>query len=191
MGYIASGISMSLDGFVTGPGPTRERPLGERGEVLRRWLDEPMATGDRALLAGMRARTGAVVMGRNGYAPYEGGTAGPLGATPCVVLTHTPPKPDEIGAPEVFTFVTGGIGEALERAGELAGGKDVVLHGASPVQQALRAGLVDELCVSLTPVILGSGTRLFDNLEGVHVQLERLQVVMSPGVTHLRFQVSR
>ncbi|KPC61132.1 riboflavin biosynthesis protein RibD, partial [Streptomyces sp. NRRL F-6602] len=71
MGYIASGISMSLDGFVTGPGPSRERPLGERGEVLRRWLDEPMATGDRALLAGMRARTGAVVMGRNGYAPYE------------------------------------------------------------------------------------------------------------------------
>lgn len=66
-----------------------------------------------------------------------------------------------------------------------------MLHGASPVQQALRAGLVDELYVSLTPVILGSGTRLFDNLEGVHVQLERLQVVMSPGVTHLRFQVRR
>ncbi|CAM5366081.1 MULTISPECIES: dihydrofolate reductase family protein [Streptomyces] len=191
MGYIASGISMSLDGFVTGPGPTRDRPLGERGEVLHRWLDEPMAPSDRVHLAGMRGRTGAVVMGRNGYAPYEGTAAGPLGTTPCVVLTHSPPKPDEVGAPELFTFVTGGIAEALERAGELAGGKDVVLHGASPVQQALRAGLVDELYVSLTPVILGSGTRLFDNLEGVHVQLERLQVVMSPGVTHLRFQVRR
>lgn len=190
MGYIASGISMSLDGFVTGPGASLDRPLREGGEVPSGRLDQPTAPDDRVLLTGMRRRTGAVVMNREGYAPFEGTATGPLGTTPCVVLAPTPPGPDEVGA-GVFTFVTGGITEALERAGELAGGKDVVLHGASPIQQALRAGLVDELCVSLTPVILGSGTRLFENLEGVHVQLERLQVVMSPGVTHLRFRVRR
>lgn len=182
---------MSLDGYVTGPDDSRERPLGEGGEPLHAWLQEPMAPTDREFLQGELQTVGAVVMGRRSYAVLEGSDHGPVGTTPCFVLTHTPPKPADVEAPEVFTFVTDGIETAVEQAKAVAGGKKVALHGASPVQQALKAGIIDEITISLAPVLLGGGTRLFENLEGVHVQLERLQVVMSPGVTHLRFRVRK
>jgi dihydrofolate reductase len=88
-----------------------------------------------------------------------------------------------------FYFVTGGIESALEQARDAAGGKDVSLGGgASAVQQCLAAGHLDELLLSLVPVFLGSGTRLFDNLGADVRRPEQVEVVEAPGVTHLRYR---
>jgi dihydrofolate reductase len=106
------------------------------------------------------------------------------------VLTHEPPAPDTVRAPTVFTFVTDGIHSAVEQAKAAAGGKVVAVHGASAAQQCLAAGLLDEIQIHLAPVLLGSGTRLFEHLGGQR-QLQRTKVVETPNVTHLRFRVIR
>jgi dihydrofolate reductase len=193
MSKIISGISMSLDGFVTGPNVTREQQLGDGGQVLHRWLHEPDPR-DTALLAGMRSNLGSILMGRRSYDLAEGdggwGDGGPAGPAPCFVLTHNPPAPEAVRAPAVFTFVTDGIHSAVEKAKAAAGGKVVAVHGASAAQQCLAAGLMDEIQIHLVPVLLGSGTRLFEHLGG-QFRLQRTMVVETPNATHLRFRVIR
>jgi dihydrofolate reductase len=193
MSKVISGISMSLDGFVTGPNVTREQQLGDGGQVLHQWLHEPDPR-DTELLAGMGADVGSILMGRLSYDLAEGdggwGDGGPAGPAPCIVLTHNPPAPETIRAPSVFTFVTDGIHRAVEQAKAAAGDKVVGVHGASAAQQCLAAGLLDEIQVHLAPVLLGSGTRLFEHLGG-QFQLERTKVVDTPNATHLRFKVIR
>jgi dihydrofolate reductase len=193
MSKVISGISMSLDGFVTGPNITREQQLGDGGQVLHRWLHEPDPR-DAELLAGMRSNLGSILMGRRSYDLAEGdggwGDGGPAGKAPCFVLTHNPPAPETVRAPTVFTFVTDGIHSAVEQAKAAAGGNVVAVHGASAAQQCLAAGLMDEIQIHLAPVLLGSGTRLFDHLGG-QFQLQRTMVVETPNVTHLRFRVIR
>lgn len=191
MGKVISGISMSLDGFVTGPDVTREQQLGDGGAVLHRWLYEPDAL-DAELLDGMAAGVGAILMGRRSYDLAEGdggwGDGGPAGQVPCFVLTHHAPDPSTVRAPSVFTFVTDGIHSAVKQAKAAAGDKVVGVHGASAAQQCLAAGLMDELVVSLVPVLLGSGTRLFEHLGG-QFTLERPAIVDSPNATHLSYKV--
>ncbi|MEO3927692.1 dihydrofolate reductase family protein [Micromonosporaceae bacterium B7E4] len=193
MSKVVSGISMSLDGFVTGPNVTREQQLGEGGQVLHQWLHEPEPR-EIDLLAGMREELGSVLMGRRSYDLAEGdggwGDGGPAGPAPCFVLTHNAPAPETVRAPSVFTFVTDGIHSAVEQAKATAGGKVVAVHGASAAQQCLAAGLLDEIGIHLAPVLLGSGTRLFEHLGG-QVQLERTGAVATPNATHLRFRVIR
>jgi dihydrofolate reductase len=139
MGKVISGISMSLDGFVTGPNVTREQQLGDGGEILHRWLHEPDPR-DSKLLAGMGENVGSILMGRRSYdlAEGDGGWAdgGPAGPAPCFVLTHNPPAPETVRAPSVFTFVTDGIHSAVEQAKAAAGDKVVGVHGASAAQHA-------------------------------------------------------
>lgn len=77
----------------------------------------------------------------------------------------------------------------MKRAQELAGEKDVALHGASSVQQALRAGLLDELHMSIAPVLLGEGVRLFDHLGATPIHLERTRVLETPGAVHVSYRV--
>ena len=193
MSKVISGISMSLDGFVTGPDVTREQQLGDGGEVLHRWLREPDPR-DTELLAGMGADVGSILMGRRSYDLAEGdggwGDGGPAGPAPCFVLTHQPPPPETVRAPTVFTFVTDGIHSAVEQAKAAARGKVVGVHGASAAQQCLAAGLLDEIQIHLAPVLLGRGTRLFEHLGG-QFQLERTMVIETPNATHLRFRVIR
>lgn len=193
MSTVISGISMSLDGFVTGPNVTREQQLGTGGEALHRWLHDPDAR-DIELLARMSAGLGAILMGRRSYDLAEGdggwGDGGPAGSAPCFVLTHNPPVPDTVRAPSVFTFVTDGVHAAVEQAKAAAGDKVVGVHGASAAQQCLAAGLLDEIQLSVAPVLLGSGTRLFEYL-GDQVQLEQVDVIDSSNVTHLRYRVVR
>lgn len=193
MGKVISGISMSLDGFVTGPNVTREHQLGESGEILHRWLFEPDPL-DIELLDAMGAGLGSILMGRRSYDLAEGdggwGDGGPGGAAPCFVLTHDAPAPETVRAPSVFTFVTDGIHSAVKQAKAAAGDKTVGVHGASAAQQCLAAGLMDEIQLHLAPVLLGSGTRLFEHLGG-QFKLERTSVVESPNATHLRFKVIR
>jgi dihydrofolate reductase len=140
------------------------------------------------------------VMGRNMF----GGGPGPWGAEPWTgfwgenppyhhpvfVLTQYAREPLEMQGGTTFHFVTDGIESALEQAKEAAAGRDVSLGGgATAVQQYLAAGLLDEMLVSLVPVFLGDGARLFDNLGDSRPRLEQVEVVEAPGVTHIRYRV--
>jgi DNA polymerase-4 len=187
MAKLRCGISISVDGFVAGPNPSEEDPLGEGGEQLHEWalklaawrephgLEGGEVNASTEVIAESLANVGATVMGRNMF----GGGSGPWGAdpwegwwgddppfhTPVFVLTHHARGPLEKQGGTTFTFVTDGIESALEQAKAAAGGKDVWLGGgANVIQQYLAAGLVDELEINIAPVVLGSGTRLFDNL---------------------------
>lgn len=207
-------ISISLDGFVAGPNQSVEHPLGEGGMQLHEWAFELAAwrgphgreggevNASTPVVEDVLANVGATIMGRRMF----GGGPGPWGAepwdgwwgedppfhTPVFVLTHHAREPLQKQGGTTFTFVTDGIESALEQAFAAAGGKDVSLGGGAEVaQQYLAAGLLDELQLNVVPVLLGSGTRLFDRLAGVAPQLEPLQVVDAPGVTHLRYRVVR
>ena len=192
MGNVVSGMSMSLDGFVTGPHDSRENPLGDGGLVLHDWLGRTATAADQAVLQEMVDGVGAIIMGRRSYDFCVGeggwGDGGPAGSTPCFVLTHHAPE----DAPKVFTFVTDGIHSAVAQARAEAGERTVGVHGATAAQQALAAGLLDEIQLHLVPVLLGGGVRLFDLLGADPVTLTRDRVVEAgSGVTHLRYRVNR
>ena len=133
------------------------------------------------------ARVGAVVGGRNTYeAAGAWGGQNPWGM-PFFIVTH---RPQDAPADAGFSFVNG-LDEAVARAREAAGGKDVsIMGGADVIRQALRAGYVEELSISIAPVVLGGGKRLFDGSEGT-VRLEHLALLQSPFATHLSYRVLR
>ena len=184
-------ISMSLDGFVTASNVRSEEPLGDGGQRLHEW-----AFGDdernRELLAEAVNFVGTVIAGRRTYdlsAPWWGadGPAGPA-RVPVFVLTHT--EPEDVPEEGVYTFVTDGIESALEQAKTAAADKDVAVMGGAEIgQQYIRAGLIDEISIHLVPVLLGSGTRMFEHLGEEHNQLESVGVIETPQATHLRFRV--
>ena len=208
-------ISMSLDGFVAGPDPTLEDPLGKGGEQLHEWIvglaswREPHGrTGgernaDDDLVREGRVKTGAVIMGRRmfsgGSGPWEDdpnasgwwGDDPPFGV-PVFVLTHHVRETVPMGSGNSFTFVTGGIESALEQARTAAGAKDVLIAGgAEAAQQYLRAGLLDEIQLHVAPLLLGDGVRLFDDLGPDDAKLEPAEVIESPSVTHIKYRVRR
>jgi dihydrofolate reductase len=211
MSRVRANIAASLDGFVAGPNQSVENPLGEGGEQLHEWafeleawrkphgLEGGVVNASGTVIEETLQNVGAYVMGRNmfggsgpwGDEPWQGwwGDDPPF-HVPVFVLTHhaREPLPKEGGT--TFHFVTDGPESALEQARAAAGDGDVVVAGgASAIQQYLKAGLLDEVQVNLVPVMLGSGTRLFDNLEGADVGLECTRVVEAPGVTHLAYRV--
>jgi dihydrofolate reductase len=198
MSQVVLDITMSLDGFVTAPNDGPGRGLGDDGECLHYWVfggpwtygeshqDRTGATGvDREVLdEAMQA--GAVVVGRRMYDVTDGwGGASPFGV-PCIVVTHrVGDQPDRASG---FEFVDG-VEAAVDRALQIAGDRPVGIGGgASIAQQALRAGLVDELQIHIAPVILGAGRPLFGEL-GTRHRLERTRVLESPFATHVRFRV--
>ena len=215
MARITLDISMSLDGFVAGPDPSMEDPLGKHGEDLHQWAfrlvswrkahgGEGGETGpDSDLVAEHIASYGAVVMGRRMFSGGEGPWESDPNArgwwgddppfhVPVFVLTRHPRESLEMQGGTTFHFVTEGIDAALDRAAEAAGNRDVhVAGGADVVQQALNAGRFDELTVHVSPMLLGSGTRLFDGIDADRVKLEPLPMPASPVVTHLRYRVRR
>jgi dihydrofolate reductase len=106
------------------------------------------------------------------------------------VLSHKPREKVVKQGGTTYTFVTDGIESALEQAKAAAGNKDLmVAGGARAVQQYLKAGLLDEIHLTLVPVLLGEGIRLFENIGTEHIELEKISVMDDPGVTHLRFRV--
>jgi dihydrofolate reductase len=205
-------LSISLDGFIAGPNPGEEHPLGEGGMQLHEWAFELAAwrephgkeggdvNASTPIMQEMLADVGATIMGRNmfgggpgpwGDDPWEGwwGDEPPFGM-PVFVLTHHAREPLHKGA-TTFHFVTDGVGSALAQARQAAGDRDVSLGGgASVAQQFLAAGLVDEFCMSVVPVLLGGGTRLLDNLDA-DLRFEQAGVVEAPGVTHLKYRAVR
>src|SRR6188472_2011892 len=171
-------MSISLDGFVAGPDQSRENPLGKRGRELHAWHlgDERANEADATATGWLMRPRGAYVMGRNMFGPIRGeweedwrgwwGPEPPYHAA-VFVLTHHAHEPIEMEGGTTFHFVTDGIESALEQARAAAGGLDVTIGGgASTVRQYLRAGLVDEMQLHVSPVLLGAGERLFDDLGG-------------------------
>ena len=185
----AAAFSISLDGYGAGPDQSLEHPLGIGGPDLHRWFfatrsframtgqaggDEDSVDQHHAM-RGMQG-FGAFILGRNMFGPLRGawgdsdwkgwwGDDPPYHA-PTFVLTHHPRAPIVMAGGTVFHFVTGGIGEALDRAREAAGGLDVKIGGGvSTLRQYLAAGLVDEAHLAVSPVLLGSGENLFAGLD--------------------------
>jgi dihydrofolate reductase len=204
-------ISMSLDGFVAGPNPSTENPLGEGGMQLHEWavelaawraphgLDGGEVNASTEVVEQSLAGVGATIMGRNMFGghgrwedePWDGwwGDDPPF-HMPVFVVTHHAREPLAKDGGTTFTFVTDGIEAALERARDAAGGRDVALGGGAQVaQQYLRAGLLDEMTIHLVPVLLGDGTRLLDDLGEAAVALESVRAIEAPGVTHLTYRV--
>ena len=206
-------ISISLDGYVAGPDPSEENPLGIGGEQLHEWalpleawrrphgLEGGEVNRSSEVMEETQANLGATVMGRSMFGgegswdakPWEGwwGDEPPF-HMPVFVITHHDREPLVKDGGTTFTFVTDGIESAFAQAEEAAGGKDIGLAGGADVaQQFLRAGLVDEMQLHVVPVLLGGGTRLLDNLEGANLELECIRVLAAPGVTHLRYRVGK
>jgi dihydrofolate reductase len=198
---VSADISMSLDGFITGPNDDVSRPLGEGGERLHQWVFELASWRERHGLAGGKSNrdadvldeafrnVGAVVMGRrmfnHGEKPWGDN---PPFHVPVFVVTHNSRQMLNKEGGTTFTFVTDGIESALKQAKAAAGGKDLsVAGGANIVQQFLKAGLLDEIQIHLVPVLLGDGKRLFEHLK--EVELVPTRVIESTGVTHLKYRV--
>lgn len=214
MGKTVVDITMSLDGFVAGPNPTLEEPLGENGEQLHEWaieteswrkqhgLEGGEANEDSELIREGSSSVGAFVMGRKmfsgGSGPWENDPRShgwwgdePPFHSPVYVLTHEARESEEMEGGTTFFFVTDGIEAALEQAHAASGGRDVAVSGgADVIQQALAAGLVDELQVHVAPLLLGGGTRLFGE-DATPVGLEATRILSSPRATHLKFAVRR
>jgi uncharacterized protein YndB with AHSA1/START domain/dihydrofolate reductase len=189
-------MSMSLDGFVTGPNPGPGNGLGDGGERLHEWIwgEEVDAGGipgrpanaNGAIVDEFRS-TGAVVTGPKTFELAHGWGGDHHDGVPIFVLSRREPPPEAADWPLV-TYVDD-VATAMTEAKRAAGGKDVMFHGVVTAQLALEAGVLDELEVHLVPVLLGGGTRLFGEPGLADVELERVRVVEGPGVTHLRFRV--
>ncbi|MEU8305193.1 dihydrofolate reductase family protein [Actinomadura sp. NPDC048955] len=189
MAQVICDMSVSLDGYVTGPNDSRENPFGDGAWMLHKWMSDQATDEDWAILGQVIANWGAVVMGRKSFEKNEGdggwGEGGPMGDVPCFVVTHQAPTKSY---PPVFTFVTDGVASAIEQAKRAAGDKVVGLHGATVMQQALPLGLVDEIRVHVVPVLVGGGTPLFGALAS-SIPLERTRVIATPAATHISYRV--
>lgn len=200
---VVADISVSLDGYVTGPNAGPDNGLGDGGEALHTWAfsDDP---DDQRIVREATRRSGAVVLGRTlfdivdgpgGWDDEVGYGAGEVGRPPFVVVTSS--EPESVRLTDLdWTFVTSGVGDAVATARELAEREsrrrdeyvDVVLMGGGRlIGTALEAGLVDVLRLHLAPVVLGGGTPLF--VAGVPVGFTQTEVVSTTTATHLTYDV--
>lgn len=198
MTKVIANMSMSLDGFVAEPsdgvGPlfdwynTGPVDVTMPGDHEARHVRMSQASADH--LTETLESLGALVSGRRLFDYTKGWDGEHPAGVPVVVVTHEAPTdwphPD---AP--FTFVTDGVPSAIARAKEIAGDKVVVIASPTIAQQALDAGLLDELSIDLVPVLFGEGIRFFGELADGHVMLENPDVVVGDRVTHLTFKVRR
>jgi len=187
-------MSMSVDGFITGPDDDMDHGLGVNGERLHDWLHSggvdpgshrPVDVTNATVFDELMA-TGAVITGRRTFEFARGWAGDHHDGVPIFVLTHA--APDE-PAPGSARYVTDGIESCVAQAKSAAGDRDILLHGAATAQECLRAGLLDEMELHLVPVLLGQGRRLFDDLPPDHIELELLRALDAPGVQHLRYRV--
>jgi dihydrofolate reductase len=201
-------FSISLDGYGAGPNQGLDNPLGVGGEALHEWAvatrtfqqmrgrDGGTTDVDDDFVARGFANIGAWIMGRNMFGPVRGpwpddtwkgwwGDNPPYHA-PVFVLTHNPRASIVIDGDTTFHFVTDGILAALERASEAAKGQDIRLGGGvATIQQYLRAGLVDEMHLAISPILLGSGEHLLAGIDIVKLGYQCTEHVPSTNATHV------
>jgi len=210
MSHVFLEMTMTLDGFTAAPGVSIEHPLGIGGERVHDWLrgsDGPAEVGlgpegaadatpdeiDLSVAARMFDTTGAFVIGRRtfdvGEVPWGDDEA--FEGRPGFVVTSRGREPIERGGSR-FEFVTGGVGEAVDRAMTVAHAASVcIMGGADVARQSLTAGLVDEVRLHLVPILLGGGTRLFPDATGRRIELEPLGAEQGALAMHLRYRVER
>lgn len=196
---VVADISMSLDGFITGPDPDLEHGLGRGGEALHQWVfrsaDSPQ---DRKFLESAVAEVGAVIMGRRTFDIIDG----PYGWNEEINYGYDEPTPSSLryfvvthGRPETprhqqdFTYVTDGVASAVEQAQRAAAGRQVSIMSGDIIAQALEQRLIDALRIHLSPVIMGRGTPLFARIQAMH-QLEQTEVIVTDHATHLTYRPS-
>ncbi len=201
-------FSLSIDGFGAGPSQSLENPLGLGGMELHKWFfptntfqkmvfGKEGGTGiDDDIAAKGFENIGAHVMGRNMFGPVRGAWPddswkgwwgdNPPYHTPVFVLTHHAREPLEMEGGTTFYFVTGGIHEALERARDAAGTRDIRLSGGvSAIRQYLEAGLVDEMHLAISPTLLGSGENLFHGIDLSALGYRCTEHVPTQAATHV------
>jgi dihydrofolate reductase len=193
-------MSMSLDGFIAGPNQGPDNGLGDGGERLHDW----MSTGDAEVnvetirrLGGVNGRivdecmsTGAVVAGRGTFEPAGGWGGDHHDGVPIFIYSRREPDLD-ISRWPLVTYVPDAE-TAFTQSKEAAGDKNVLVHGAAVAQIALSAGLLDELELTVVPVLLGQGRRLFEGLPPERLELARTRVLEGEnGVTHVHYRVLR
>jgi dihydrofolate reductase len=202
MGRVGVELTMSLDGFIAGPNDGPAHPLGEGGEALFTWFDAgdtdfvvpsgtmtfKVARASAALFKQTWPSYGALVSGRRTFDIAQGwGGRHPLDV-PIFVLSHQPRPAWSARLPNI-TWVMDGLPSAIAQAQAAAGGKNVSVNAASLAQQALKAGLLDDIQIDLVPLMLGGGVRFWEDIGGKPVSLEQLEPVVGTGVTHLRYRV--
>lgn len=194
-------MSLSLDGYIAGPGDIPGHAFGGRSaHRLHDWLfsgPEPYERNaffrpqgrNREFVDALFQTTGALLTGRRTYDLSNGwGGSHPIPGLPVVVLTHAPPSIVPQGR-SVFTFC-GNIREAVDVAKRQAGDKDVMVHGAATTQQLLAARLLDELHLHIAPLLLGDGRRLFERSVD-DLPLEMIETIATPQAIHVRYRVVR
>src|SRR5688500_8004137 len=191
MSKVVSEISMSLDGFVTGPNVRAGNGLGDGGERLHDWRFDAKPETDDAIVDELYASTGAGVWGKRmfvvGFEPW--GDRRPF-RMPVFGVTHEEREPLPMQGGTTYTFVTEGIEAALELARAAAGDKNVgIWGGANIIRQCLKAGLLDEMQIDIIPILLGGGIGLFEGLDPEGVEVRKTSSIDTPGATHFRYQV--
>lgn len=184
MGKVLFGLSMSLDGFIAGKNDDVSQVFAWFADA---WENFHEIVGDSL------NDCGAVIMGRRSFDQIynDNGWVFPDGTAPDwqVFVLQSQARASEKKGKTHFHFVTNGIEGAIAQAKKAVGEKDIALHGASSVQQALKAGLLDEFHVNIANVLLGEGIRLFDHIGSEPIRLERIRTLETPGATHLSFRV--
>jgi dihydrofolate reductase len=192
MGVVYFELSMSLDGFVTGPNVSVDNPLGDGGEHLHDWMFEGKTAEESVEFEEkVFAPSGAIVMGRRmldlGIGPWGDN---PTFHAPVFVVTNRPHDPIVKEGGTTYHFVTDGLEAAFEQARKATGTKDIaIVGGADIVRQCLDRGLVEEARLNLIPMVLGSGTRLFEGVDASNLHFAIARVIEADGVVHLRFRV--
>jgi dihydrofolate reductase len=194
MRKVAAEFAMSLDGFIA--------DANDGVDALYHWLmggggDTPIllnghefmtAAVSAAHYRGLLDSLGAFVTGRRDFdLSHAWGGKNPM-KVPTFIVTHTVPQ-NWAGPDSPFTFVTEGVEKAIEQAVQVAGEKALLVSGSKIVQQAIRAGLIDEIYIDLVPILLGTGIRLFEHLGPQPIELECFSVAAAPTVTHLKFRI--
>lgn len=193
MGRVLLDITMSLDGFVTGPGADLTHGLGIGGDPLHDWIAGEQADADREAFERTSANIGAVLMGRRTFDLIDGpqgwSADGFSGERPAIyVVTSNPPS--RVRLEGWFEFVPDGIEAALKLAQAAAGTRDVMIMGGGHLcRQYLYAGLVDELRVHVAPIVLGDGTPLFERTVLTPIRLVPRDTTSTPNATHLTYDV--
>jgi dihydrofolate reductase len=201
MGATVLYMSVSLDGFIAGPNEGPGNGLGDGGERLHEWVltgaphggtgvPAPVSEGINGQIVAEFMSTGAVVAGRGTFEPAGGWGGDHHDGVPIFIFSRHEPGIDITSWPKV-SYVDD-VEVAVSRARAAAGDKDVLVHGAATAQLALAAGVLDELELHVVPVLFGQGRRLFDNLAGKQIGLERTRVLEGEGgVTHMHYRVHR
>ena len=201
MGKVTFNMTMSLDGFVAGPNDGPENGLGDGGDGLFNWyfsgdtevfMSEgvpPLKVSKQSaeILKEAISTYGAGVWGRRTFDIAHAWGGNPPGS-PAFIVTHNVPQ-EWVKEGSPFIFVTDGVESAIHMAMKAAGDKDVVICTPSILQQALKAGLVDEIHVDVAPILIGGGVSLFNQLGIGPINLECIRAIQSPNVTHLGFRV--